>query len=125
METVTDRPPEGTEPGTDPVSYAGPSLEVAPSPRPAPDTWLDALKFYATGRTAAGLRDQASWPGWAEALAYIDGVTPDRERAWIHATADRVALLAASPLTREEAYRVAGLDDILGPYEGYALLSAA
>jgi len=82
----------------------------------ARDYWLDALKLYATGRTAEAQRAEADDPAWVAGLAYVDGVTPEQERSEMLAIAAAIASLAAAGLTPEQAYFLASLDRGLGPY---------
>lgn len=88
------------------------------------DYWMAALKFYATGRTAEGLRVQAADPAWTAGLAFIDGVTPAEEAAELLAIAGAIDSLAVAGLTPERAYALAGLDKVLGPYAENSALSA-
>lgn len=80
------------------------------------DYWLAALKLYGCGRTASAQRAEAGDPAWVAGLAYIDGVTPERERAEMLAIAGNIASLAAAGLAPEQAYILASLDRDLGPY---------
>jgi hypothetical protein len=95
--------------------------------RPAPvarDYWLAALKFYATGRTPRALRAMASNPEMTRGLALLSGVTEDEERAAMLAIARDIEELAAAGLTPEQAYFLASLDKVLGPYAENSALSA-
>ncbi len=84
-----------------------------------------ALKYYGTGRTAATHRALASDPAMVAGLAYVEGVTPAEMAAEMAATADVIDQYTAAGLAPEGAYRLAGLDRDLGPYDDNAALSAA
>lgn len=90
----------------------------------ARDHWLAALKFYATGRTPRALRAMAASPEMTRGLALLSGVTEDEERAAMLAIAEAIDELAAAGLTPEQAYFLASLDKVLGPYAENAALSA-
>lgn len=87
------------------------------------DYWMAALKLYGCGRTAAAQRAEAGDPAWVAGLAYIDGVTPEQERAEMLWTARAIEELAAAGLTPEQAYFLASLDRDLGPYADNADLA--
>lgn len=118
-----------TEAGAAVAHLPGTGAAQVPAPRRSPqvtrDYWTAALKFYATGRTAGGLRAMAADPEMTRGLALLSGVTEDEERAQVLAIADAIDALAAAGLTPEQAYFLAGLDKVLGPYADYSALSAA
>lgn len=121
MTTIEHRPPEMT------AGETGPALEV-PRPREPQritDYWTAGLKFYATGRNSATLRAIAADPVLTRGFALLSGITEDEERAQALGIADAIDALAAEGLTREQAYFLAGLDKVLGPYPGTAALNAA
>jgi hypothetical protein len=67
-----------------------------------------AMKFYATGRTAAGLQAQAADP---ETVAVIAARTPATEhevRAEILALADGIDKIAAEGLTPADCWKLLG-----------------
>lgn len=107
---------------------SAPAVYVTAPSRPQPgiitNYWLAALKLYGTGRTAEGHRAQANEPGWVAGLAYIDGITAEQERAQMLATASAMEAIAATGMTPEQAYFLAGLDRDLGQYAENADLSA-
>lgn len=75
-------------------------------PEAVTDTWLAALRYYAIGRTAGDLRDQAA------------ARTGERERAQMLAVAGRMDDLAAEGLTPVDCWYLGSLDQFLGPYPG-------
>jgi hypothetical protein len=94
-------------------------------PEKITDYWTAGLKFYATGRRSATLRAIAADPVLTRGFALLAGITEDEERAQALGIADAIDAIAAEGMTREQAYFLAGLDRILGPYPGNAALSAA
>jgi hypothetical protein len=95
------------------------------APEKINDYWTAALKFYATGRTAEGLRAMAADEEMTRGLALLSGITPEEEREQVLGIASAIDALAAEGLTPEKCYFLAGLDRLLGPYPGAAALSAA
>lgn len=87
--------------------------------------WTAALKLYAVGRNADTMRAIAADPVLTRGFALIYGITEDEEREQELGIADAIDALAAEGLTREQAYFLAGLDKVLGPYLGTAALNAA
>ena len=67
------------------------------------DIWLDALKFHAHGITPEGLRKLA---------ARVTG----EECSLVLGIAGAMEQLAAQGMTPEQAYNLAGMDRVLGPY---------
>jgi hypothetical protein len=69
---------------------------------------VDAMKFYATGRTAAGLRAQAADPETVAMIAAGSLETEDEVRAMMLALADGVAQIAADGLTPADCWKLLG-----------------
>jgi hypothetical protein len=88
------------------------------------DYWLAALNYLALGRTAAELREQAADPEMNRGLAALCGITEEQERAQVLAIAGNLGQLEAQGMTPDQAYRLAGLDLVLGPYAENSALSA-
>lgn len=104
MTTIDHRPPEGT--ATRPV------------------TRDDAMKFYATGRTAEGLRAHAADPLVTEGIATLSGITPDEARQQMLALADAIDHITSEGITQEQAYFLMRLDTHFGPFPGTAPVPA-
>ena len=88
------------------------------------DHWLAALKYFALGRTAGDLRDEAADPEWVRGMALEGGITEDQERAQMLAIADAIDALAATTLTPVKCWYLSGLDQFLGPFPGTATLKS-
>lgn len=83
-------------------------------PQVISDYWMAALKFYATGRTSRALRAMAADDEMTRGLALMCNITPEQEREEITGIADAIDSLAAAGLTPEQAYSLAGLEELLG-----------
>jgi hypothetical protein len=88
------------------------------------DYWLAALKYFALGRTANDLRDEAADPEWVRGMALEGGITEEQERAQLLAVADRIADLKAEGLTPVKCWYLSGLDQFLGPFPGTGTLKS-
>lgn len=84
-----------------------------------------ALRFLATGMTAAGVREHAASAFYVERTARIAGSTPQEAYAELLLIADAIADLESHSLSREYAYFLAGLDKQYGPFPGPDSLSVA
>jgi hypothetical protein len=78
----------------------------------------DCMKFYATGRTAEGLRAKVADPMILEGMAILAGVQIPVMRQEMLALADGIDLITAEGLTAEQCYFLLGLDRVLGPFAG-------
>jgi hypothetical protein len=98
MTTIEHRPPEHS------------------APRPV--TRDDAMKFYAAGRTSAGLRAHAADPAVLEGMAAMAGVSQEVMREQALALADAIDAIDAEGITQEQAYFLMRLDKHFGPFPG-------
>lgn len=103
------------------IAPEAPEGTVTHAPDVTGDYWMDALKFYGTGRTAEGLRAQAATPAWVNWLAEVGGVSPGTVRADMLAIAGAIDAYRAAGMTPEQAYRLADLDKDPSLREGGAL----
>jgi len=110
-----------------PLLTPPPSTAKPPEQPPAviTDYWTAAIKFYATGRTAEGLRAMAADDEMTRGLAVLSGITEDEEREQVLKIADAIDKLTAEGLTPVKCWYLAGLDQFLGPFPGEDAGSAA
>lgn len=78
----------------------------------------DAMKFYATGRTSAGLRAHAADPMVLEGISVLSGTTPDEARQQMLSLADAIDHITADGITQEQAYLLMRMDTHFGPFPG-------
>jgi hypothetical protein len=81
-------------------------MTVTPSERS--DSRQAAMKFYATGRTAAGLQAQAADPQTVAMIAAWIPATEDKVRAEMLALADGIDQITAEGLTPADCWKLLG-----------------